>query len=169
MGFSREVTTPRPPGGRDERTRLATDAWAQLTRLFVSQQERRKEVAADLGLSATDLITLFHLQPAAGVSQRALAEHWACDPSWVTNRVDRLEGLGLVERRLSPTDRRVKEVWLTPAGDVARNEGITGFGRPPEVLAGLSVEDLQDLTRVLDQLDIPDPTHVGTDRSATAT
>lgn len=167
MGFSHRVTTPRPPTGSDQRTRLATDAWAQVIRLFVSQQGRRKEVAADLGLSSTDLITLFHLQPGTGVSQRALAEHWACDPSWVTNRVDRLEELGLVERRLSPTDRRVKEVWLTTAGDGTRNEGIAGFGRPPEVLADLSVEDLGHLTRMLDQLDIPDPTRVCPDRATT--
>ena len=74
--------------------------------------------------------------PTSGVTQRALAEHWSCDPSWVTNRIDRLEQLGLVERRLSPTDRRVKEVWLTAGRpEPTRAEGMAGFGRPPELLA----------------------------------
>ena len=34
----------------------------------------------------------------------------------VTKRVDRLEGLGLVERRVSSSDRRGRIVALTPAG-----------------------------------------------------
>ena len=116
---------------------------------------------ADLGLHISDMISLFHMQPDEGVSQRALAEHWACDPSWVTNRIDRLEQLGLVERRLSPTDRRVKEVWLTPAGEKTRTHGMDGFAQPPASLGDLSLTDLRNLAKALGKLDLPDPTKVG--------
>lgn len=160
MGLPHELTMPQAPPGADERTRLATEAWGQVARLFLSQQPRRDDVAAELGLHASDLISLFHMQPDEGVSQRALAEHWSCDPSWVTNRIDRLEQLGLAERRLSPTDRRVKEVWLTPAGLATRADGLAGFARPPEQLAALSVADLRSLAKVLAKLDLPDPTKV---------
>lgn len=161
MGLPADVTMASPPADADEHTLLATAAWATVSRLFLSQQERRNEVAEELGLHASDLIALFHMQPGEGVAQRALADHWSCDPSWVTTRIDRLEEEGLVERRLSPTDRRVKEVWLTPAGDTVRSQGIERFGRAPAPLADLPVEDLRLLTQVLEQLDLPDPTRVG--------
>ncbi|QXC61560.1 MarR family winged helix-turn-helix transcriptional regulator [Aquihabitans sp. G128] len=152
---------PSAAAGADERTVLAHDAWGQIARLFLSQQARREEVAQELGLHISDMISLFHMQPDAGVTQRALAEHWACDPSWVTNRIDRLEQLGLVERRLSAADRRVKEVWLTPAGEKTRTAGMDGFSRPPTQLADLPVSDLRHLAKALAKLDLPDPTHVG--------
>ena len=164
MARQSEDTAARTDGEPGERTHLAATAWAQVSRLFLSQQERRSEVAAELGLHVSDLISLFHMQPGQGVSQRALAEHWACDPSWVTNRIDRLEELGLVERRLSPSDRRVKEVWLTASGDTTREQGMDGFGRPPTALTGLEIEDLRSLSSVLAQLDLPDPTVVDMDQ-----
>lgn len=154
------------PEDAPERTRLAASAWGQIANLFLSQQHRREDVAGELGLHISDLISLFHLQPGEGVSQRALAEHWSCDPSWVTNRIDRLEELGLVERRLSPADRRVKEVWLTDPGLATRTAGMAGFARPPEVLDELTLADLRALARVLAKLDLPDPTRVGPEPSA---
>ncbi|MCU1452620.1 MAG: MarR family transcriptional regulator [Acidimicrobiales bacterium] len=159
---------------RDERTeaghrdRLARDAWSQITRLFLSQQDRRSEVAAKMGLAATDLISLFHIPPDVGVIQRDLAEHWACDPSWVTARIDRLENLGLVERRPGATDRRVKAVWLTDEGRATRDAGLDAFNRPPDLLLGLSTRDLSALARALGQLDLPDPTQILTRARAAA-
>ena len=151
---------PQVPIGADEATTLAGEAWVQIARLFLSQQSAREGVADELGLHISDLISLFHLQPDGGVSQRALADHWACDPSWVTNRIDRLELLHLVERRLSPTDRRVKEVWLTPAGIETRQRGLDGFAAPPEVLTGLPIGHLRNLAKALGRLDLPDPTQI---------
>jgi DNA-binding MarR family transcriptional regulator len=160
VGLPADLPVPAVAPDADERTQLAAAAWGQIARLFLSQQGRREEVAAALGLHISDMISLFHMQPDRGVSQRALAEHWACDPSWVTNRIDRLEQLGLVERRLSPADRRVKEVWLTAAGEQTRTQGMEGFAQPPAPLAELGITDLRKLARVLDKLDLPDPTHV---------
>ena len=141
-----------------EREILATRAWSQITRLFLAQQNRRSEVATELGVSAADLISLFHVPPDAGVIQRDLAHHWACDPSWVTARIDRLEQLGLVERRAGQHDRRVKVVWLTTAGKATRAAGLEAFNRPPPLLLGLSTTDLRALERALGHLDLPDPT-----------
>src|SRR6266699_2954728 len=50
-------------------------------------------------------------------SQRELAQCLKFDASNVTAIVDRLEERGLVERRVDPSDRRVRRVVLTPAGD----------------------------------------------------
>ena len=147
-----ELATPHVPDGADDATRLAAEAWGGIARLFLSQQDRREEVAAELGLHVSDLISLFHLDPSQGVSQRDLATAWTCDPSWVTNRVDRLEELGLVERRVVPTDRRVKQVWLTEAGRTHRATGMVGFHRPPEAFGTLTLAELEALAAILERL-----------------
>ena len=50
----------------------------------------------------------------------ALAGPLMCDNSNVTGIVDRLEALGLVERRPAERDRRVKAVALTEQGIALR-------------------------------------------------
>lgn len=152
MGFPTDFSFPDPSEAADEPTRHAIAAWNAIAQLFLSQQGHRDQVAASLGLNMGEMIPLFHLDPTAGISQRDLAQDWTCDPSWVTNRVDRLEELGLAERRVSPTDRRVKEVWLTAEGRARRAKGMAGFAQPPEVLRSLSATDLKALARILAKL-----------------
>ena len=158
MGFPTDFTFPDPAAEADPATRAAVAAWNAIAALFLSQQRHRDVVAAELGLNLTEMIPLFHLDPAAGVSQRDLAQEWSCDPSWVTNRIDRLEELGLAERKVSPTDRRVKEVWLTEEGRSRRAQGMAGFAKPPAVLLALPTEDLEDLARIMAKVQAADAT-----------
>jgi DNA-binding MarR family transcriptional regulator len=53
---------------------------------------------------------------------KAAADRMHCDASNLTGIVDRLEARGLVMRRSHPTDRRVKELVLTDAGERLRDE-----------------------------------------------
>lgn len=158
MGLPTDFSFPVPGADDDEATRHALEAWTAIARLFLGQQGHRDKVAAELGLNMGEMIPLFHLDPEQGTSQRDLAQEWTCDPSWVTNRVDRLEELGLAERRVSPTDRRVKEVWLTDEGKARRHKGMAGFAQPPEVLRSLSAADLKALARILAKIEPAAPT-----------
>ncbi|WP_274562858.1 MarR family winged helix-turn-helix transcriptional regulator [Streptomyces spiramyceticus] len=72
--------------------------------------------AADAGLTASQAKTLGVLR-ASPASMRSLATTLACDASNITGIVDRLEKRELVRREVSPTDRRVKNVALTEAGE----------------------------------------------------
>ena len=83
---------------------------------------------------------------------RALADAWRCDPSNATWIVDRLEGLGLVERQAVPTDRRVKLVVLTAKGQKTKAALLKEFHAPPADLSALDREDLEALVRVLSKL-----------------
>ena len=87
---------------------------------------------------------------------RSLADAWNCDPSNATWIVDRLEKLGLAERRSVPHDRRVKEVVLTEKGHRTKTELLKEFYRPPAELAALDRQDLDDLHRILVKL-FPEP------------
>jgi DNA-binding MarR family transcriptional regulator len=55
-------------------------------------------------------------------SMKAVADRMHCDASNLTGIVDRLEARGLVVRRSHSTDRRVKELVLTDAGERLRDQ-----------------------------------------------
>lgn len=78
-----------------------------------------------------------------------LATLLACDSSNVTGLVDRLEARGLVARRPSSEDRRVKHVVLTQAGRAMREQMLRQVGRPPEGLAKLSANEQRQLHDLL--------------------
>ncbi len=80
----------------------------------------------------------------------ALADDLHCDASNVTGMADRLERRGLVERRPDPTDRRVKLLALTPAGEALEQDLRARVWRDSPIVAGLSgpqQRSLRDLLR----------------------
>ena len=67
-----------------------------------------------------------------------------------TNRIDRAEKLGLVERRPDPDDRRATRISLTKRGRALVDEAMTEHAaRAAEIAAILSVEDRKALKRML--------------------
>jgi DNA-binding MarR family transcriptional regulator len=80
------------------------------------------------------------------------AGEWRCDASTATWTVDRLERLGLAERRPHPHDRRAKLVVLTPAGASTRSQLLAGiYATPPELLE-LDPADLRTLRDLMARL-----------------
>ena len=77
--------------------------------------------AAAFDLSVAQAKALRHVAAAGPGPMRDLACRLRCDASNVTGIIDRLERRGLVERRASPSDRRIKSLVATRKGDeVAR-------------------------------------------------
>src|SRR5262249_58717942 len=99
-----------------------------------------------------------------GRRMRSLAEAWQCDPSNTTWIVDRLEKLGLAERRAVAEDRRIKHVVLTAQGARTRAELMDEFHSPPPEVAGLARADLECLQRVLAKMAPADAPHAGSRR-----
>jgi DNA-binding MarR family transcriptional regulator len=116
---------------------------------------QRTQALARRGLTPNDSRALFSLTPGEGRSMRSLSDEWQCDPSNATWIVDRLEKLGLVERRAVPNDRRVKLVALTTKGVRTRLALLQEFHRPPSELLALDTEDLDALDRLLAKLGHP--------------
>jgi DNA-binding MarR family transcriptional regulator len=73
-------------------------------------------VAGEFGLSPLQARALATLDPQQPLSMRQLASAVGCDASTVTDIIDKLEGMGLVERRPDTKDRRVKWLAITAAG-----------------------------------------------------
>jgi len=95
------------------RSAHACDAWQLLVQLFFAQRAQLPSLAAGLQLSPAQCHVLRLIEPGRPVPMGQLAETLACDASNVTGLVDRLESRGLVRRRPSAADRRVKVLDLT--------------------------------------------------------
>src|SRR5436305_14046535 len=71
----------------------------------------------------------------------------------MTNRLDKLEGRGLIRRARDPQDRRGVLLELTDAGQSHLEEYIeAGAGRERELLDDLTLAEKQDLNRLLSKL-----------------
>src|SRR5215204_4972427 len=72
--------------------------------------------AKRMGLQASELAALEHLQAAGAINQKRLGERLSMSPGAVTAMIDRLESRGYVERTPNPEDRRSALVLITKAG-----------------------------------------------------
>jgi MarR family transcriptional regulator, organic hydroperoxide resistance regulator len=142
---SMETTTPTPP--KLEAESPGAEAWALLRTLFGQHRRRFLIAATEFDLHPAQAGAL--LQLASPLPMHALATLLACDSSNVTGIIDRLEARGLVARRPSPDDRRVKHVVLTPAGRRLRARLLDRVGRPSEGLERLSAEEQRQLRDLL--------------------
>src|SRR5437764_6388456 len=104
--------------GRLDATALQPNVGAlmhDVARLMRRRFERR---ARQTGLSITrqQARALLSVARNEGLSQAAVATLLDIEPIALVRLLDRLHEEGLVERRLHPTDRRVRTLWLTPLG-----------------------------------------------------
>jgi len=99
----------------DEISRLVISLAGHMTRRFNASVSR-------YGLSPAQARLLRHLEPDEAIPMRELATRMRCDPSNLTELVDRLEVRGALQRRPDARDRRVKALVLTAEGVRLRDE-----------------------------------------------
>jgi len=71
---------------------------------------------ADVNITPVQFALLFAASKETGLDQRTLAGRIGLDTSTIGAVVDRLERRGLIERKVSPDDKRVRLLSVTPAG-----------------------------------------------------
>ncbi|MFK4188284.1 MarR family winged helix-turn-helix transcriptional regulator [Streptomyces sparsogenes] len=116
--------------------------------------EHLRQRAATLGLTAPQATALRELS--GPMTMRELAERMSCEPSNATFVVDKLEKQNLIERRPHPTDRRAKQLVLTPGGTALRERllELLGVDSP---LAGLTQDEQHTLQRLLERVAVQPP------------
>jgi DNA-binding MarR family transcriptional regulator len=127
----------------------AREAWGLFWRIFSADKPRRMATLNELGLAPMQSMALTSLQPDEPLTMSAMAQALQCDNSNVTGIVDRLEALGLVERRPAEHDRRVKTVVLTERGAAIRGVVQERMSVPPPPIAALSDDDAAALRDIL--------------------
>lgn len=131
---------------------VAAEAWGAVLDVGMGQRSRFFKILQKFGLTPGDLRALAVLEPDEPRPIGLLAQAWECDASNATWMVDRLEERGLVERRLVPTDRRVKMIALTPLGVKTKEEVFERLHEPPPEFLALDRAVLEQLRDALSRL-----------------
>ncbi|QSQ12907.1 MarR family winged helix-turn-helix transcriptional regulator [Myxococcus landrumensis] len=127
---------------------LSKQAWALLFELMSAHMRNFPALAAEFELSPVQAHVVRQLGEGP-LAMSTLANYLSCDASNVTGLVDRMEARGLVERRSSEQDRRVKMLVLTEAGAALRERLLERMAEPPELIAALADEDLRALRDIM--------------------
>ena len=128
------------------------EAWRLLAEMAFSEeaQARFRDACAAANVTPPLLKALLSLDSRDPEPMRALAKGWGCDASWVTGIIDGLEERSYVERRVLASDRRVKVVEVTAAGEAAKQRALDRLHEPPAAISALDPADqtaLRDLLR----------------------
>lgn len=138
--------------GEERHTPLSTRFWVSLARTYRLAYRRHSRALAPLGLTVSQfdvLATLFR-SPASGLRMGEISDHLLVTEGNVTGLVDRLEGAGLVERRVDPADRRAQRVRLTGEGRTLAERAIPVVEAELErVFAGLDAGEMRHVQRML--------------------
>jgi DNA-binding MarR family transcriptional regulator len=140
--------------GRTDDDAALRSAWSKLVPMFLSKREGFIRLIASHDLTPPHGMALTMLLDGP-MRMRDIADRMVCDASYVTAIVDRLEQAGLAARQASSTDRRVKEIALTPAGIRAATAIKDEMSAPPAALRQLSSTDRATLARILGKLEQP--------------
>jgi DNA-binding MarR family transcriptional regulator len=138
---------------------VAGDVWRLMVECSMAQFGRASGMLQELGLTPGHMKLLMKLEEGEGRSMTSLSQSFHCDASTMTWLVDRLEERGLVERRLTPSDRRVKAVALTPQGAETKTELMERMYEPPEELLTLDRASLDVLKTALTKVRSSQPQH----------
>lgn len=112
-----------------------------------------RERTESLGLDPRHVTLLRLVADEEGRSQLALGRQMGLPPSRMVAFVDQLEKLGMLERRLNPNDRRMRNLYLTDAGR-ATLEDVKALSAAHErhMTRGLSQPEIKELTRLLSKV-----------------
>ena len=119
-------------------------------RLWRATHTRTAEVLGSVGLTPALLAVLNVIRAREGAIQQELGSALGIDRSTMVSLIDRLESAGLARRRPSPSDRRAREISITPKGSrlLQRARGLIAQVED-EVLAGLTAGERRELLALL--------------------
>lgn len=125
----------------------------RLSRMLILVAERAKmtfaESVSPFGLPVPLARALLVL--ATPTPMRELADHLACDPSYITGLADQLEERGLA-RRCPGTDRRVKLLEATQEGFALRDRISLAVTERAFITQRLDPPERETLARLLEQI-----------------
>ena len=131
-------------------TEVAEFAGQLFFRLWRASHTLVAEAFASVGLTPALFGVLNVLGAREGAIQQEIGAAMGIDPSTMVSLIDQLEAAGLAKRRPHPTDRRAREVAITPKGRrlLERGRQMT-MQVEDEVLRGLTAAERRQLLTLL--------------------
>jgi DNA-binding MarR family transcriptional regulator len=119
-------------------------------RLWRAAHVRATDVLGSVGLTPALFALLNVIAAREGAIQQELGSALGIDRSTMVSLIDQLESAGLAKRRPSATDRRAREIAITPTGRrlLQRSRRMISETED-ELLAGLTAEERSQLERML--------------------
>jgi DNA-binding MarR family transcriptional regulator len=131
-------------------TAVAEFAGQLFFRLWRVTHTRFAEALESLGLTTALFALLNVLGAHEGAIQQEIGAAMGIDPSTMVSLIDQLEAAGLAKRRPRATDRRAREVALTPKGRrVLEQARELALQVEDDVLCGLDAGERQQLVALL--------------------
>ena len=119
---------------------------------FVSSQGF-VEALRPVGVDPRQWTLLRYVAQTEGQSQQALAERLGLPPSAMVALVDGLEEAGLLERRPTPGDRRIRALFMTPKGRRTIKRAIeVAIAYEEDLCSGLEPGERDQLIDLLQKL-----------------
>ncbi|WP_293807359.1 MarR family transcriptional regulator [uncultured Bosea sp.] len=141
---------------RRERPDLDTSVMGVCGDLWRAADRVRDGVSANLAGDELDLagfdvlLTLRRQGRGRALSPSELAQDMMISTSAMTNRLDRLQKRGLIERQADPADRRALRIVLTEAGFALADRIVVSHVATEErLVSALSAEERAELQRLL--------------------
>ena len=121
-----------------------------LFRLWRASHVRAADVLGSVGLTPALFALLNVISARAGAIQQELGATMGIDRSTMVSLIDQLESAGLAKRRPSATDRRAREIEITPKGRRVLERARRMISETEdEVLAGLTGRERGELVTLL--------------------
>ena len=146
----------------DDSQNPTESARRSLARFELAAIRLRNAMRLRLGVSDDELTALLHLVEHPQITQGRLVAIGTLSRSGVGAMVARLEDAGLVERTQDPTDRRVRLVRLSAAGERRMRAACGGYDDDVErLLSARAAHELEALAGLLARLADAAETHAG--------
>ncbi len=129
---------------------LPTTFHRELISFLLRAKQNVAVAAAQFDLSGPQAFALLLVDDAKPRSMKSYSQAHSCDPANITGIIDGLEDMGLVTRKQDPADRRIKVIYLEPAGVKLRAqllEAVTIVNS--QLLAPLTASEQADLAQYI--------------------
>jgi MarR family transcriptional regulator, transcriptional regulator for hemolysin len=131
-------------------TEVAEFAGQLFFRLWRASHTRIAQALESIGLTPPRFALLNVLGARKGAIQQEIGAAMGIDPSTMVSLIDELETSGLAKRRPHPTDRRAREVAITPNGRrTLKRARRLAMQVEDEVLGGLTADERRQLLTLL--------------------
>lgn len=133
---------------------VGISAWKQLLVTYLKLQRRIEDMLAPYGLVLSQFEALAKIGLKPGMIQQELVSLLLVTKGNVGALLDRLESIGLVERRSDPNDRRANRLYLTSRGETMIAEIFQkhcAFTR--EMMKPLTAQQCQTLQSLLKSIE----------------